>query len=219
MKRNLIAVLVVSGMLMASQVSAGEVADGMGDRFQRGVKNFFTSIIEFPMQIKKGYNNGVSFIENEAGSKTVGTVLGIFRGVSHWGGRMSSGAIELFGFWAVSPEDNDGVGIPLDHEDAWEDGTQYSLFEPSFEEGIKPIGRKIGRGFGNGLLGILELPGQIKKGADEGNVVKGVGKGFWYWMSRGVYGMKDLTSALAPNPVDNKGVHFEEEWPWDALSE
>ena len=41
----------------------------------------------------------VDFIENEAGSKTVGTVLGLFRGISHAGGRMSSGAIELIGFW------------------------------------------------------------------------------------------------------------------------
>ena len=71
----------------------------------------------------------------------------------------------------------------------------------------------------NGFLGIAELPGQIKKGSEEGELVKGIGKGVWYWFSRGVYGLGDIYSCIVPNPTDNPGHAFEEEWPWDALSE
>ncbi len=219
MRKILLMVFVGLFLAFSSNAIASEVCDGMKDRAVRGVTNLVTGIVEWPFQIKKGYTNGVSFIENEAGSKTVGTILGFFRGIGHAGGRMSSGAVELFGFWAVSPDDNDGVGVPLDAEYAWEEGEQYSIFKPNLTEGVKPWFRKLGRGLGNGFLGILEVPGQIKKGADDGNVAKGVGKGVWYWFSREVYGMGDIMSSFVPNPEDNMGaVHFEEEWPWEALT-
>ena len=219
MRKKMILALTISFLCFSSYVSAGEIAEGMGNRAVRGIRNLFTGILEVPFQIGKGYTHGVDFIHNTAGSKTVGTILGFFRGLGHAGGRMSSGAVELFGFWAVSPENNEGVGVPLDAEYAWEEGTQYSIFKPDLKEGIQPIFNKLGRGLGNGFLGIVEVPGQIKKGAGEGNVLKGTLKGFWYWGSRGVYGLGDIMSCLVPNPVDNLGVHFEEERPWDALSE
>lgn len=219
MRKFLTSLILVLVLVCSSNVWAGEIAQGMGDRAVRGVRNLFTGIIEWPMQISKGYKNGVSFIENDAGSKAVGTVLGFFRGISHAGGRMSSGAVELFGFWAASPEDNIGVGVPLDAEYAWEQGEQYSIFEPSLEEGVKPWFRKLGRGIGNGLLGIAEVPGQIKKGVNDGDVVVGVVKGFWYWGSREVYGFNNIMTSFVPNPKDNLGTHFDEKWPWDALSQ
>ena len=217
MRKFLVLVFVAGCMFFSNNVMAGEISEGMADRAVRGFRNMFTGIVEVPMQIKKGYTDGVGFIDNEAGSKTVGTVLGFFRGFSHAAGRMSSGGIELFGFWAVSPESNEGVGVPLDAEYAWEDGEKYSIFKPSFSEGVKPIGRKLGRGIGNGFLGILEVPGQIKQGSADGNVAKGVAKGFWYWMSRSVYGFNNIMTSFVPNPEDNLGVHFEQEKPWEAL--
>ncbi len=216
MKKVLMLVLIMG--MMASPVFASDIGEGMAKKATRGVVNLFTGIIEFPVQIMKGYNNGFDPIENEVGSKTVGTVLGFFRGIGHAGGRMSWGALELFGFWAANPIDNDGVGVPLDAELAWEDGEQYSIFEPNLGEGIKPIGRKLGRGLANGFLGIAELPGQIKKGVDEDEIIKGTIRGFWYWMSRGVYGLGDIYSCIVPNPEDNPGHAFEEEWPWDAIA-
>lgn len=220
MSKKWILTLVIAALTFSTTtVFAGEIADGMGQRAVRGARNLVTGILEVPYQIKKGYNNGVSFIDNDAASKTVGTVLGLFRGFSHAGGRMSWGMVELFGFWAASPDSNDGVGVPLDAEYPWEEGTQYSIFKPTLGEGIKPWFRKFGRGLGNGLLGIAEVPGQIKKGIDEGNVGTGVLKGLWYWASRGVYGFSNVATAFVPNPVDNLGVHFDEEWPWDALSQ
>jgi hypothetical protein len=176
-----------------------EVATGMAERGIRGFRNVLTGIVEFPMQIKKGFTNGVGFIDNEAGSKTAGTILGIF--------------------WAASPTDNDGVGVPLDGAYPWEEGEQYSIFLPNVGEGIKPIGRKLGRGIGNGLLGILEIPGQIKAGLNEGNVLKGAVKGIWYGLNPTAYGISNIGTAFVPNPENNERASFDQEWPWDALNE
>jgi len=110
---------------------------GMKDKAVRGVVNLYSGIIELPVQIYKGYNNGFGPIQNEVGSKSIGTILGIFRGFGHAAGRTGWGALELFGFWTVNPEDNEGNGVPLDAEYAWEQGTQYNIFEPSLSEGIK----------------------------------------------------------------------------------
>ena len=53
-----------------------EVHPGMDDIPLNGVINLVTGVVEVPMQTYKGYTNIVGFIENEAGSKTVGTVFG-----------------------------------------------------------------------------------------------------------------------------------------------
>lgn len=218
MKKVVLSLMVVLLLAPVSFAATEDVVAGMGEKAVRGFVNMFTGIVEVPAQIIKGYKKGFEPIENEVGSKTVGTVLGFFRGFGHAGGRMSWGALELFGFWAVNPEDNEGVGIPFDAEYAWEEGEQYSILDPSFEEGIQPIKEKLLRGAANGFLGLAEIPGQTIKGHQEGNVLKGLGKGFWYGFSRGVYGMGDIFSCLVPNPKDNPGYAFEEKWPWDALS-
>jgi len=219
MKKTLLMCLIMVFAVTSAFASSEELLEGMGKKAVRGAVNIISSPIEFPYQIIKGFKNGFEPIENEAGSKVVGTVLGIFRGISHAGGRLGWGFLELAGFWTANPEDNEGVGVPLDAEYSWEEGVQYSIFEPSFEEGVKPIGRKLVRGIGNGFFGIIEVPGQTLRGASEGNVVKGVVRGFWYWMSRGAYGLGDIVTVLAPNPPDNPGVAFNGEWPWTVMSE
>ncbi len=219
MKKQIIIIVAVLCLSLSTTVRAGEVAEGMAERAVRGVRNLVTGIVEVPMQTKKGYTNGVGFIKNKTGSKATGTVLGLFRGFAHTVGRITSGGIELLSFWAASPKDNNGIGIPLDAEYPWEEGVQYSLFDPSFAEGVKPIGRKFVRGLGNGLLGILELPSQVVIGADEGNVVKGFGKGVWYFFSRQAYGLSNVMTSFVPNPKDNLGVHLEQEWPWQGMSQ
>jgi len=214
-------VLALSILLIASSAHAAseDVADGMGKKLIRGVVNIFTGIIEVPVQICKGYHKGFEPLGDGVASKTVGTVLGLFRGVGHAAGRTSWGALETFGFWTANPMDNEGVGLPLDAEYAWEEGTQYSIFEPNLGEGIKPIGRKIGRGLGNTFFGIFELPGQTMKGASDGNLGKGLVRGIWFWLSREVYGLGSLYSAIVPNPTDNPGYAFDHKWPWESLSQ
>jgi hypothetical protein len=220
MKRMLPAIAAMLLVITApgAMADADEVVDGMADRAVRGATNAVTGIVEFPMQIVKGYQNGVGFIENEAGSKTVGVVLGFFRGIGHAAGRTGYGFMELFGFWAVAPEDNEDIGVPLDAEYAWEEGEQYSLFKPTLGEGIQPIPNKLLRGLGNGFLGIAELPGQILLGIDNGEVGTGIVKGIWFTLSRHMYGIGEAFGCLVPNPADTRGVTFDQEWPWDALS-
>jgi len=219
MKKIMILVMAVMFLLPTTAfASSDDVVDGMVHKAVRGAINLVTGIVEFPVQIIKGYDNGFEPVGNNAVlSKTAGTVVGVFRGVVHAVGRTGWGALELFGFWTVNPVNNDGVGIPLDAKYAWEKGEQYSIFSPNLQEGLAPIGRKLIRGIVNGLLGILELPGQTIKGAHDGNVAVGLGKGVWYWFSREVYGLGEIYSCLLPNPEDNLGVAFEETYPWQAL--
>jgi putative exosortase-associated protein (TIGR04073 family) len=219
MVKRLSAVLVAIMLLSftAAAHAQDSVVDGMAAKFQRGVVNTFTGWVEFPMQIKKGYDEG--FMDNED-QKLVGALVGIIDGFFHSIGRTTSGMLDLFGFWAANPADNDGVGLPLDAEYAWEEGTPYNIFEPDIMDGaVSPIGKKLMRGIGNGLLGIAELPGQVMKGMDEGDLGTGLVKGVWYWFSRSYEGMADLLTVINTDTADQVGPAFDEEWPWDALSE
>lgn len=218
MRRVIALVFALSLALPCGIASAGPIVEGMGQRAVRGVIDIVTGIVEVPVQIYKGYDTGISVIKNKPASKAVGTVLGFFKGFGHFAGREVSGFTELFGFWAASPASNQGVGIPFDAERSWEWGTAYSIFKPNLKEGVKPYGRKLVHGFANGLLGIVELPGQIVKGSKEGNVALGVGKGVWFWWSRMVYGMGNIYGCLVPNHVDNPGYHWTGEYPWSDLA-
>lgn len=215
-----VAVSVLVGMAAPARADGNEVVNGMGKKLARGFVDTFTGIVEWPVQTYKGWKNGVSFIKNETGSKVTGSVIGfLFTGPSHTIGRVTSGARELFGFWTANPKDNEGVGTPLDAEYAWEEGTRHSIFDPNFTEGgLKPWGNKLVRGLGNGVGGILELPGQIVKGVRQDKVGTGIVKGIWYPLSRFAYGISDAVTFLFPNHKDNPGHAFEEKWPWDAFS-
>ena len=218
----LAAVAFLAGSAGTAQAASDDVVQGMGDRFKRGIVDTFTGFLEWPFQTVKGYKRGCSFVKNETGSKVTGTVIGLlFAGPSHAIGRTGSGMGELFGFWMANPADNKDVGTPLDAEFAWEDGTPYSIFEPTLGEGIKPWGNKIVRGLGNGLLGWLDFPGQIVKGCragGAGNIGKGVVKGLWFGVSRTAYGSSDVFGFLFPNHPDQKGYAFEEKWAWDSFN-
>ena len=199
----------------AAHADTGELVDSMGARIWRGAINTLTGWVELPAQIIKGYNEGFMGDEN---NKILGVVVGIFDGIGHSAGRTVSGLTDLIGFWAASPASNEGVGLPLDAEYAWEEGTPYDAFDPNLVDGaVKPIGRKLFRGLGNAFLGIAELPGQIVKGTSEGAVDLGIVKGLWYWLSREVYGFTDIWASILPNPADQVGIPFDEEYPWDAL--
>ena len=199
--------------------ASDEVLTGMGKKALRGGVDMVTGIVELPMQTYKGFHNGVGFIKNKPASVTVGTILGFFRGISHSAGRVGSGAKDLFGFWTANPENNDGVGVPFDAEYAWEMGSQYSYFEPSLKEGVKPVGRKFAHGVTDAFLGILEVPGQIKEGLDDDEVLLGTGKGVWFFFSRTFNGFGDIFLSIVPNHKTTEGYAWDGEWPWSALTE
>ena len=220
MRKALIGLLAAVAILFSttvSQAASDELFQGMVDKLWRGVVNTLTGWVEFPAQIIKGYNEG--FMGDED-NKIVGTVAGVFDGIGHSAGRTLSGVCDIAGFWAASPEDNEGVGIPLDEEYAWEEGEPYDIFEPDFMEGaVEPVGKKLLRGLANGLFGIAEVPGQIAKGVSEGAMDLGIVKGLWYFCSREVAGLSDIVTVILPNPDDTKGLAFDEEYPWDAIAE
>ncbi|MBU1863643.1 MAG: hypothetical protein KKH94_08285 [Candidatus Omnitrophica bacterium] len=221
MKKAMVFFVVVAMVCCTSVAYAAteNIPEGMGKKAIRGAVDMVTGIVELPMQIIKGYKGGFGPIENTAGSKTVGTILGIFRGFGHTAGRIAGGGMELFGFWAANPEDNEGIGVPFDGQYSWQEGEQYSLFKPSLKEGVAPIGRKLAHGIANGFTGIAELPGQTMRGVSDGNAVKGLGKGVWFWFSRSLYGFGEIFTCLVPNHPDNPGYPFNGDWPWTALTE
>ena len=220
MKKTLLCILTVTLFLVwgsAANADTEELLTGMGKKLIRGVVNTFTGWVEIPAQVVKGYNHGLMGDEN---NKFGGAVVGIFTGIWYGAGRTISGMGDLAGFWAADPENNDGVGIHLDARYAWEEGEPYSLTDPSFTEAtVMPIGNKLGRGLGNGILGFLEVPGQIVKGVKEGAPDLGIIKGIWYWFSREVDGAYDIITLLLPNPEDTEAVKFDEKWPWSALGD
>jgi len=219
MKQLVTFILISTVFVASSSFGSEEILEGMKNKAVRGAVDLITGIVEVPVQIYKGYNKGFGLIENKPGSKTIGTILGIFRGFGHAGGRIASGGTELFGFWAANADDNDGVGVPFDADYSWEEGTQYSYFDPSLEEGIKPVGRKLARGLTDSFLGIAELPGQIIKGVNDGDVVLGIGKGIWYTLSRGVSGFGNIVPCIVPNHEDTLGYSYGNGWPWETLTE
>lgn len=219
MRKVVVIVLVLLLLAPAAFAATQNIKEGMIAKAKRGVINLFTGIVEVPMQVYKGYNNGLDLIENRPLSKGVGAILGLFRGFGHAAGRVGWGATELFGFWTANHADNDGVGIPFDAEYAWEMGEQYSIFKPTLGEGVKPIGKKLVRGFVDAFTGIVEVPGQAVRGKDAGNVWKGIGKGFWFWLSREVYGFGNILTCIVPNPPDNPGYPISDELPWTPLTE
>jgi len=207
--------LVLVLMATSAYAAGQEYVEGAGNKLVRGFINAITGWVELPVQIYKGYNQG--FMGNES-NKAVGAIAGIFKGIGHSAGRTISGVSDVAGFWAADNKSNEGVGIPLDAEYAWEEGSAYNMFEPDLTEGaIKPMGNKLLRGLGNAIFGFVEFPGQIVKGVKEKAPDIGLVKGIWYAFSRPVTGAYEATTFLLPNPVDTKALAFEEEWPWDAL--
>ena len=220
MRKRIIVVMLAAIFLTTATTAyaaTGDYWEGMGEKLKRGFINVFTGWIEIPAQISKGYEKGFFDDEN---NKFMGAFMGIFTGVAHAAGRTVNGACEVAGFWAANYQDNDGYGLPLDAEYAWEEGTSYNIVDPDFKTAmVIPCGKKFIRGFRDVLFGIVEVPGQIAKGYQDGAADLGIFKGIWLWLSREVSGASDIATFCLPSPVDTKGYGFESEWPSDALQD
>ncbi|MFH1995382.1 MAG: hypothetical protein ABIJ27_00100 [Candidatus Omnitrophota bacterium] len=216
MKTKILCEVLAVTMIFSSLTFAAtdeELFVGMGHRLGRGIKNVVGGWIEIPAQIGKGYSRG---IYGKGDFKPAGAIIGVFRGVFHAVGRTASGAGDIISFWAMSPPDNQGVGIPLDAELAWEEGEQQSIFKPNVGEGLfKPVGNKLLRGAGYTVLGFTELPVQIKKGVENKAFDIGIIKGLWFWASRQIDGAIDLVTFPFPNPRDTEGLRFDQKWPME----
>jgi hypothetical protein len=220
MARRLSVLFVIIALLSFSttvHAAADNLLEGMAKKAERGVVNTLTALWEFPMQIYKGFKNG---LKNDGEHKLLGGLVGICDGVKHSLGRGASGLIDLGGFWAANPTDNEGIGLPLDAEYAWQDGDPYDPFDPSFAEAsLVPMKKKFLRGAGNALLCLAEIPGQVTRGIKQEDPFLGLAKGIWYTGSRVWHGIGDLLTVCLPGPTDQKGLAFDQEWPWEAFHE
>ena len=216
----LLAVFAISTCAYAANES---ITTGMVDKAVNGGINVLTGWIELPMQVYKGFDKGLKDLNREGPSKVVGGIVGLFRGAFHAAGRTIWGAFELATFWAANPADNQGVGVPLDAKYSWETGEQYCIDKPTLPEGCKPIGTKFINGITDVLLGIVEVPAQITKSANDStkysNVFVGTLRGFWYWISREVNGVANLASFILPNPAQTMGYAYNSKWPWTKTEE
>lgn len=220
MHKRLFGVLMAVVFLFLTTTAHAVSEDILGDmtkKLKRGIINTVTGCVEFPLQIIKGFDEG---FRGDRDNKLLGVVWGVFDGIEHSIGRTISGVTEIVGFWAIGPAYEEGIGIPLDAEYAWETGLPHDPFDPSFTEGsIGPMVNKFFRGAGNAIFGFMEIPGQIAKGASRGAPDFGVIKGLWYWASREVSGISDIVTAPFASPEYPVGPTFDQDWPWEILTE
>ncbi len=218
----LVAALMLAGSFNAVAADE-EILPGMAKKLGYGLLDTVTGIVELPVQIVKGYDNGFGPIKNETGSKVVGTILGFFRGIGHTVGRTAHGVINVATFWAANRESNHGIGIPLDDTYAWEKGTRYSIMKPNLKEGLMPYPRKLGYGLADGFLGLVDIPAQIAVGARSDNpatgVPVGIVRGLWYGVSRSIAGFGDAILFIVPNPAETYGYSYSGNLPWDGFFE
>ena len=180
------------------------------EKAKQGVTNVLTGWMEVPAQVWKGYKGGM---RDDGSLKILGGFFGVFRGMIHAAGRTTSGALQLATFILPNPKDNQGVGVPLDSQYAWEKGEQYSIGQ----DGTSPIGNKAIRGLYNAGLGILDAPGQFIKGIKQDKPWVGVANSILFPASRIITGVFDLGTVFLPNSPEGFGYPLEEKYPWDAL--
>ncbi|MFH1875337.1 MAG: hypothetical protein ABH865_00410 [Candidatus Omnitrophota bacterium] len=197
--------------LMSSRAYASYIG-ASAEKAKQGIVNVFTGWLEVPYQVSKGWKSGFGEDEN---NKLLGGFLGVFRGLIHATGRTATGIYQVATFPLPNPKNNEGIGIPLDANQAWEEGTQYSLVN----NGIQPIGKKAFRGFINTFFAIFEVPGQVAKGFEEDRPFIGLGKAVVFPIGRFSSGVYDLVTVLLPNSVEEYGYALEEKQPWDAIEE
>lgn len=200
-----------------AQAGTTELGAGMSAKLKQGVINTLTGFIEVPAQTIKGAKAGIKGIDYAPVSHPLGTVVGMVRGVHQGAGRTLSGVQDTAGFWAANPMSNEGYGIPFDAEYAWEEGTQFQIFEPNLGEGLKPMGKKLVRGSGDAIFSFMEIPGQINLGIKNDNVGSGMIKGLYFGVSRLYTGATDAALFALPNSPDTVGFDYEQPYPWDAL--
>jgi len=217
----MVTALLVAGSLNA-QAADEDVLPGMAKKLGYGLVDTLTGVVELPVQIVKGYQNGFAPIKHEPSAKVVGTILGFFRGIGHGAGRTLHGAINVVTFWSANREDNVGIGIPLDDTFAWQQGTRYSIMKPNLKEGLMPYPRKLGYGLADGFLGLVDVPAQIAVGARAENPYTGVPigavRGLWYGVSRMTTGLGDAVLFILPNPTETRGYSYSGNLPWDGFS-
>ena len=185
-----------------------------GDKAVHGVINTLTFPLEWPMQWYKARNQGVEELEkNPSLSRFIGGFWGIIGpGTNKAVGRAALGIYQMGGFWLLNPATNDGFGLPLEGEFAFDFDKPAEI---SFHNGFHLVGNKIGRGLLNLYWGIVgEIPDKTLVGFKNGTPIRGLVKGSWYMMSRIWQGTFDTGGFLLPNYHQTTGYVFDIDNPW-----
>ena len=214
---NLFLMLIIL-LVFSSQYNAGEQDDPLtreGHKAVHGVINTLTFPLEFPMQYYKGYQRGLKgFGENPSLSRFAGGLWGLVGPGTHKAaGRLWLGLYQLGGFWMLNPISNEGYGLPLDGEYA------FDFDEPTpvtYRSGVRMIGSRLRRGLLNVYWGtIAELPANTLEGFENHTPMKGFLRGSWYMVSRLWQGVSDTGGFLLPNSRKTMGYAFDVDDPWN----
>ncbi len=210
MRRVSVIVFLLCLVLYFSAYGEEKYVKSSVEKAKQGFTNLITGWLELPYQVVKGYNHG---FRQKGKNKILGGTFGILRGVVYGIGRTADGAYEVVTFALPNPRNNEGVGIPLDSRNVWEDGSRYSVTN----SGLGPVGRKVKRGAINAAFGIFELPAQIGKGFSEDKPVKGLAKGIIFPLGRISSGVYDVVTFFLPNDSEGFGYPLSEKHPWDGF--
>jgi putative exosortase-associated protein (TIGR04073 family) len=215
--RKLAVCAVIVFILSIVSVHAQEIdyIEAKTQKATHGFVNLFTGWLEIGAQASKGYQKGLG---EEGKNNFLGGVLGVLRGICHGVGRTAAGILQLTTFALPNHKDNEGVGIPLDSEYAWEEGSQYCIMK----DGAEPVGKKCVRGVIDATTGILEMPAQLGKAFTQNNflgVMTGICKAITYPVARIVSGVYDVVTVLLPGDKKTHGYPFDEEKSWEGLGE
>ena len=218
MKTTVKNLIVTAGILLTILVSAAYQPDPQitreGNKAVHGVINVLTFPLEFPVQSYKGYSRGVKGLGEDTGlSRFAGCLWGfVGHGTHKATGRLWLGLYQLGGYWTLNPATNEGVGLLLDSEYAFD---LDQPLETSFNNGLNMVGNKLRRGLLNVYWGtVAELPGKTVAGFSEKTPIRGILKGSWYMLSRLWQGVHDTGGFLLPNSPQTLGYVYEVDEPW-----
>jgi len=210
MRRVSVIVFLLCLVLSFSAYGEEKYVKSSVEKAKQGFTNLITGWLELPYQVVKGYKHGFG---HKGKNKILGGTLGIFRGVVYGVGRTADGAYEVVTFALPNPRNNEGVGIPLDSRNVWEEGSRYSVMH----NGFGPVGRKVKRGVINSVFGIFELPAQIGKGFSQDKPIKGLAKAIVFPLGRISSGVYDVVTFFLPNDSEGFGFPLSEKHPWDGF--
>ncbi len=205
--RNLLTIVFCSVAISWHATARAEVGSGMMEKGAHGLVNIGTCWIELPMQVCKGYDRGINAVESPALSRSVGAVVGIFRGVSHGAGRAGVGIYQLGGFWTASPHDNHGIGTHFDGEYSYQRGEDEGL---SLDGTVDAMVAKAERGIFNIVACPAAIPNEIH---GTGNPSNSLIRGGWFTVSRLWSGIYELGTFVLPNERYTYGHSFGDHTP------
>jgi hypothetical protein len=181
------------------------------EKGKHGIINTLTGWLEIVVQAIKGYEKG---LDEQGNNKAAAGLKGVLRGIVHGVGRTANGLLQLATCFLPNHPDNEGVGIPLDGEYAWnKEGPEYCLFK----DGAEPLGEKAFRGLSDTVGGFYEFPTQLGKASTADNLgdrLLSICKAITYPVARILSGSVDLVTLFLPNDVKTYGKHFDDKYPW-----